>query len=57
MSTTPERTVNPNIEPLTVACPACHAPAGQLCTQSTNTGRRPVGWVHNARTDLAQGWT
>jgi hypothetical protein len=53
LSTTP----GPDIEPLAVACPACGASADQLCTQTTNTGRRPVDWVHNARKDLADGWT
>lgn len=33
----------------TVACPTCQAPAHSPCTQPTNTGRKPVGWVHHAR--------
>jgi hypothetical protein len=42
---------------LTVKCPACKANPGEPCTQATNTGRRNVQWVHNARRDLAEGWT
>jgi hypothetical protein len=41
----------------TVRCPACHALPGDPCTEPTNIGRRRVTWVHNARKDLAQGWT
>lgn len=33
----------------TMTCPACQSGPGQLCTQPTDTGRRPVGWVHLAR--------
>lgn len=36
-----------------VTCPACHAAAGQPCTTPTDTGRRPVPWVHHARCDAA----
>lgn len=39
--------------PLSVTCPACNAAPFALCTAPTNTGRRAVQWVHNARTDLA----
>jgi len=35
----------------TVACPACHATAGEPCTAPTDTGRRIVRWVHVARGD------
>lgn len=35
----------------TVTCPNCQSGPGQLCTQPTDTGRRPVGWVHLARHD------
>lgn len=41
---------------LAVKCPACGSNPGEPCTQTTNTGRRPVTWVHNARKDLAEGW-
>ena len=34
---------------LRVACPNCQAPAGELCTAPTNTGRREVKWVHSSR--------
>lgn len=58
MSTTPDRTTNPpEADWLSVTCPACNAPAGKPCTAPTDTGRRPVGWAHNVRTDLARGWT
>ena len=42
---------------LTVKCPACQANPGQPCTVATDTGHRAVQWVHNARRDLADGWT
>lgn len=32
-----------------VICPACNAQPGRPCTQPTNTGRREVSWVHDAR--------
>lgn len=32
-----------------VPCPACQAKAGEKCTAPTDTGRRPVEWVHLAR--------
>jgi rubrerythrin len=35
--------------PADYTCPACQAPAGQPCTQPTNTGRRPVRWHHAMR--------
>ena len=43
--------------PLDHPCPACQALPGSRCTAPTVEGRRPVPWFHNARTDLAQGWT
>lgn len=43
--------------PLWVKCPACQASPGERCTVATDSGRRGVEWVHNARRDLAQGWT
>jgi len=39
---------------LDVTCPNCHAPAGEPCTQPTDTGRNPVKWFHDAREALAQ---
>lgn len=36
-----------------VACPTCNSAAWEACTQSTNTGRTPVTWFHDKRTDLA----
>lgn len=36
-----------------VPCPNCQAPTGEPCTQPTDTGRRVVSWVHNARRDAA----
>lgn len=33
----------------TVACPNCYAKPNQHCTQPTEFGRTPVGWVHYAR--------
>jgi hypothetical protein len=53
MSTEPDRTVGA----LDVHCPACNALPGQPCTAPTVEGRRAVQWVHNARRDLADGWT
>lgn len=38
-------------------CPDCGARAGERCTTPTDTGRREVGWIHDARRDLAAGWT
>lgn len=38
-------------------CPDCLARPGRACTVPTDTGRRVVTWFHNARIDLAQGWT
>lgn len=35
--------------PLENPCPACQAPAGSPCTQPTDTGRKPVKWVHLGR--------
>lgn len=37
--------------PLAVACPACQSPAGERCTQPTDTTRKPVEWFHVARED------
>lgn len=34
---------------LSRSCPNCQAPAGEPCTQPTNTGRRVVNWVHSSR--------
>lgn len=34
-----------------IACANCNAPAGKACTQPTDTGRRPVTWVHTTRLD------
>lgn len=34
---------------MSVACPACHSKPGKPCTQPTNTGRKPVAWVHLVR--------
>jgi hypothetical protein len=45
------------LPPLAVTCPACGAGPGLLCHAPTVAGRRTVLWVHNARRDLAQGWT
>lgn len=44
-------------DPKLVACPACNALGGMPCTTPTDTGRRPVAWVHNSRADLAKRWT
>ena len=41
---------------LKVPCPNCQAKPGERCTQPTDTGRRPVDWVHAARHDAAIGW-
>lgn len=30
-------------------CPNCHSKPGEACTQPTDTGRRPVAWVHLSR--------
>jgi hypothetical protein len=32
-----------------VPCPVCQVPAGEPCTQPTNTGRSPVKRLHSAR--------
>lgn len=40
-----------------VVCPACHAGVGSPCTAPTVAGRATVHWFHNARRDLAEGWT
>lgn len=34
---------------LAVSCPNCQAKPGEPCTQPTDTGRRPVAFVHSAR--------
>jgi hypothetical protein len=36
-------------------CPACASPIGSKCTEPTDTGRRPVTWIHNARVLLIDG--
>lgn len=33
----------------TEVCENCNAQQGQPCTQPTDTGRKPVAWVHLAR--------
>jgi hypothetical protein len=43
----------PTANPRDVACPACYSPAGQPCTQPTDTSRKPVSWVHYAREHAA----
>lgn len=35
----------------TEVCENCNAQAGQPCTQPTDTGRKPVAWVHLIRED------
>jgi hypothetical protein len=45
------------VEPHSISCPSCNAPPGQDCNVPTVAGRRDVPWVHNARRDLAEGWT
>lgn len=30
-------------------CPVCHAKPGRRCTAPTDTGRRPVEWLHLSR--------
>lgn len=40
--------------PISVACPACFVPAGQKCTQPTDTSRREVSWFHFARETAAE---
>lgn len=32
-----------------VTCPACNSKPGDLCTTSTDNGRRVVKWVHYSR--------
>lgn len=32
-----------------VVCPGCNAQPGKPCTQPTDTGRRPVTWMHLTR--------
>lgn len=39
--------------PITVACPACHAPAMAPCTAPTNHSRKAVAWFHDERTRKA----
>lgn len=37
-------------EPSTdIECPVCQAKAGEKCTAPTNTGRKPVTWLHAGR--------
>lgn len=36
-----------------VPCPACQVPAGERCTQPTNTSRSPVAWTHHSRHSAA----
>lgn len=37
------------ITPGSIACPACMVSGGERCTVATETGRKPVNWVHLAR--------
>jgi hypothetical protein len=42
--------------PLTVACPTCHAGISEPCTRpSRRTGRTRLRAIHPARTDLSTG--
>lgn len=36
------------------ACPNCQSPVGEKCTQPTDTGRKPVSFIHSARLRLVE---
>lgn len=42
------------MNPRAVPCPACMAPAGEPCTQPTDSSRRSVNWHHLSREAAAE---
>ncbi len=46
---TPAEQVEQRDARMTTVCPVCQSKPGQLCTQPTDTTRKPVNWMHTDR--------